>query len=365
MVRKILIAGLLPLAGCPIPSTLGLPCEVNSHCDAGQICVDGVCEMGTPSDTMTMPPMTMPPMTMPSSGTADDTSSTTDDSATSTTETPTSSTTASESSSESSSSTGLACGVNACVDLDILLVVDNSDSMFQWLLPLGNSLPTLFSLFDTELANVCTFHVGIANAEQMPQTNTPECQFPGALIQRLESCNGEKGDLPYYSELDGTPAEAFENLQCTFINQAFGGDPDERMLESLLGALDPVNNAAGACNDGFRRPGAELAILYLSDENDPTPSDQQDDFAELFQTYVDPSLVAFIGVVGDPTNEEPECQWAPDGEGEGTGAELPSALNGFLALSGIPLTQQARVDICESASYEFEDAFDVFASICR
>ena len=230
-------------------------------------------------------------------------------------------------------------------------------------MPLGNSLADLFALFEQEFSGVCSYHVGLANAEQMPEGNSADCQFPGALIQRNPAC--ADGDLPYYTNEDGTsPEDAFSALQCTLISQGFGGDEDERMLDSMLGALDPENSADGACNAGFRRPEANLAILYISDENDPTPSDEQDTAAERFLSYVDPDLVVFLAVVGDPSNPAPECQWVPDGN-EGTGAETPSALNGFLALSGIPLSQQARVDICESRAYEFDDAFQVFSSICR
>lgn len=313
--------------------------------------------MGRPGDTMMMPPPGPP-----TSSTTGSASSSTDDSATSASaETTTSATGSAETS--SSSSTGPSCGVEGCTDLDILLVVDNSDSMSQWLVPLGNSLPDLFDLFEQQLSDVCSFHIGIANAEQMPQDNSADCQFSGALVQRLEACGGQKGDLPYYSEADGSAADAFAALQCTFIQQGFGGDDDERMLDAMLGSLDPANSAAGACNEGFRRPEAELVLIFISDENDPTPMDEQDTVAEVFASYVDPGLVAFISVVGDPENEEPQCQWVPDEE-EGTGAEVPSALNGFLALSGIPLSQQSRIDICERASYDFSRAFEVFSTVC-
>ncbi|MCR9162487.1 MAG: hypothetical protein ACE37F_19380 [Nannocystaceae bacterium] len=369
MVRTILkLAALTFVVGCPVPSTLGLPCTRNSHCDPGQVCVDDVCEEGMPGETTMTPPMTMPPqMTASMSGTSDatDSVSTTDDSATVTGEGSTSGSTTDDSAGSSSSSTGQACGVDTCSDLDILLLVDSSDSMSQWLLPLGNSLPDLFALFEAELGGVCSFHIGIANHEEMPEANPPQCQIPGALLQRPESCNDRGLTTPYYSEEDGTPAEAFAALQCAFITAGFGGSDDERMLDSMLGALDPDNNAEGGCNEGFRRPGASLVIVYLSDEDDPTPMDEQDTVAELFATYVDPNLVAFISVVADPANEEPECQWDPFAGDEGEGAEISSALNGFLALSGIPLDQQARVDICQTVSYEFDDAFAVFSTVCE
>ena len=148
------------------------------------------------------------------------------------------------------------------------------------------------------------------------------------------------------------------------MTEGFSGSDDEYMLESMLGALNPENNAEGACNDGFRRPGANLVILYVSDEDDPTESSEQDTVAEVFQSYVDPGLVAFIAVVADPTNTAEACIWDPTGGDEGTGAETSSALNGFLALSQVPLTQQGRVDICQERTYEFNDAFEVFASVC-
>ena len=367
MVRTFLkLSALTLLVGCPVPSTLGLPCTQNSHCDRGQICVDDICEEGTPEDTaMTLPPMTMPPpMTDSMSGTTDDTTTSTTGSSTSSTTDESTSSTTDDPAESSSTSTGQACGVDSCTDLDILLLVDSSDSMSQWLLPLGNSLPDLFALFEAELENVCSFHVGIANHDEMPEANPAECQIPGALIQRPESCNDRGLTTPYYSDEDGTPAEAFAELQCAFITAGFGGSDDERMLDSMLGALNPDNNAKGGCNEGFRRPDANLVIVYLSDEDDPTPLDEQDTVAELFQSYVDPSLVAFISVVADPTNTDPDCEWDPFAGDEGEGAEVSSALSGFLALSGIPPNQQARVDICQTVSYEFDDAFNVFSAVC-
>ena len=237
--------------------------------------------------------------------------------------------------------------------------------MSQWLAPLANSLPSLFALFDDEVSNVCSFHVGIANADRVPDSNTPQCQYAGALIERPSNCSSTKDAPAYYStEVDGEASTAFAALQCTILTEGFSGSDDEHMLESLLGALNPTNNAEGACNDGFRRPDANLVVLYVSDEDDPTPMDELDTVAETFQEYVDPNLVAFISVVADPANTAAECVWDPAGGDEGSGAETPTAHNGFLALSGIPLLQQARVDICQMRTYEFSEAFDVFTSVC-
>ncbi|MBV1860386.1 MAG: hypothetical protein KUG77_18380 [Nannocystaceae bacterium] len=361
MVRSVLgVATLAVLAGCPIPSTLGLPCEDHVHCDDAQFCVEGTCRRMPPTGPMGTTGPVVPPTTTAPTGDPSSTA-TTDPTATS----PTESSSSTGGPETTSSSTGPSCGVDSCTDLDVLLVIDTSESMSQWLVPLSNSLPNLFSLFDDELSDVCSFHLGLASADRMPVGNTTDCQYPGALVQRPSNCSTE-GAPPYYStELDGEVSTAFSALQCTILSAGFNGSDDEHMLEALLGALNPENNARGECNDGFRRPGANLAIVYVSDENDPTPSEEQDTVAELFQDYLDPGLVAFISVVADPVNVAPECVWDPEGDEEGTGAETPSALNGFLALSGIPLAHQARVDICETVAYEFDDAFGVFTSICE
>jgi hypothetical protein len=364
MVRSILsLSTLWVFVGCAIPSTLGLPCETNAHCDQTQLCVEGTC-MRSPPPEETMGTMTGLPSATTSTGTGEASeSSGTDPSATSSGPSSSGSTTEPD---PTSSSTGPSCGVDTCTDLDILLLVDTSDSMFQWLVPLANSLPALFDLFDDELSSVCSFHVGLANADRLPESNPAPCQYAGALLQRPSNCSAIEGAPAYYStEVDGDASTAFAALQCTILTEGFSGSDDEYMLESMLGALNPENNAEGACNDGFRRPGANLVILYVSDEDDPTPSEEQDTVAETFQSYLDPDLVAFISVVADPSNHAAECVWDPSAGDEGTGAETPSALNGFLALSGIPLPQQARVDICQSRAYEFADAFDVFQSVCE
>ncbi len=367
MDRTFLIAALAALTACPIPNTLGLPCEVDGHCDVGQFCnAQDVCEQGEPDmppPTMSGPPPTGP-MTMPTDPTDASGTGTTDDPST------TATTAAAESSSSTTeaadtSSSGDVCGYQNCTDLDILLIVDNSESMLQWLAPLANSLAALFDLFIERLDPVCSFHIGLANSERMPESNSPECQYAGALLQRFEECGGADGAPSYYSNEDGTAADVFATLQCVILAQGLNGDSDERMLEAMLGALDPANSAEGECNAGFRRPNADLIVLYVSDENDPTPTDEQDTVADLFLEYVDPSRTAFLAAVGNPGNEDPMCEWVPDAEGEGMGTDTPSALSGFLALSGIPLSQQARVDICEDTVYVFDDAFMAFDATCE
>jgi hypothetical protein len=337
---------------CRVPDTLGLPCETDAHCDGSQVCADGVCApagAGSTSSTGTVA------MTSSSSGDVIATSSTgavADDSTSSSSSGP----------AVDSTTTGDVCGVGECVDLDVLVVLDNSPSMYQWLLPLASSLDSLVALISAELDAVCTYHVGIVTGDPAPALNSADCQQPGALIQVPATCSETLAGSPWLSDRSGPLTDAVEIAKCTLIEAGTGGPDDEIMLESMMASLDPLNNEPGTCNAGFRRPDAHLLMVYLSDEDDPTPIGELDTLADDFETWVDASRTAFISVVAD---DNVECPWDPSGtDSDGSGALVPTKLNGFLALTSIPLTQRATVDICEMVVYDFAEAFEVIAATC-
>lgn len=361
MGRTFLSSGLaigfgLALAGaCKIPSTAGLPCTEDEHCDPGQHCGMEVCRPGPRPPPMGMGTGPDDPSTTGGMGL---TSTTGGDETTTGGET----TVAVEDSGSSSSTDGGQCGIADCENVDLLVVLDNSPSMYQWLIPLANSLPSLIDKYSNTLNQVCTFHLGMTTGSDFHESNPEGCQGVGSLLHRSEMCGGGDGVLPWWSELDGTPDEVLDELRCLIIEQGTGGSEDEMMLASLMGALDPANSEADGCNAGFRRPDAHLMILFVTDEDDPTPMDQLDNLAEQFRGWVEPSEVAFVSVVADDADE---CPWDEMGtDTDGSGAQLPTGLNGFLALTDIPFDQQSVVDICETNTYDFSDALLVIGHAC-
>ena len=348
--------GLVLAGACRIPSTIGLPCKEDEHCDPGQHCGMEVCRPGPRP-----PPMDMSTGPVDPSTTGDMGSTNTSDGG-STTSTGGGTTVSLEDSGSSSSTGEDTCGIANCLDVDLLVVLDNSPSMYQWLLPLASSLPSLISKYAGTLEQVCTFHLGLVNGNDLNEDNPEGCQGVGSLLHRPEKCGGGDGVLPWWSEQDGTPEEVLDELRCLIIDQGTGGSEDEMMLASLMSALDPASSEDGACNAGFRRPEAHLMVLFVTDEDDPTPMDQLDDLAAQFREWVEPSEVAFVSVVADDADE---CPWDEMGtDTDGSGAQLPAGLNGFLALTDIPFDQQAIVDICETDSYDFGDAFLVIGQAC-
>lgn len=362
MVRSVLgaAAGLALGVGfgvaCRIPDTLGLPCETDAHCDGLQVCRQGVCSLpdegteattATPQTTTGVSTTSGVVVTSSSGGPADTTAG-------------------SESSTGvavgSSSSSGGACGVGVCTEIDLLIVLDTSPSMYQWLLPLAGSIDTLVSLVADEFGPLCGFHVGVTTGELMPDVIDPPCDTVGSLLRVPASCSAEHSGQSWVGSEMTDIQDAAEIMRCMLLDVGLNGPNDEHMIEAMVTALDPANNAAGACNDGFRRPDANLMIVYLSDEDDPTAQSRLDNFADDFNMWVDGSNASFIGVVAD---DDVECPWDPNGnDDDGSGAQVPTKLNGFLALASIPLAQRSMLDICEMLVYDFDEAFDVLEATC-
>ena len=362
MVRSLLTVttgvalGIAVGASCKIPDTLGLPCETDAHCDGLQVCRQGICALPTDdTGSTTAAPTTTDPST--TSGVVV-TSSTSDGTET---------TAAAESSTTSavagSSSSGGVCGVGECTDVDLLIVLDTSPSMYQWLLPLAGSIDSLVTLVSDQFAPLCTFHVGVTTGELAPDVIDPPCDTVGSLLRVPDTCSAALAGQSWVGSEMADIETAAEIMRCMLLDVGLNGPNDEHMLEAMVASVDPANNAAGACNDGFRRPDANLMVVYLSDEDDPTPQSELDTFADEFNLWVDGTRAAFIGVVAD---DDVECPWDPNGhDDDGSGTQLPTKLNGFLALTTIPLAQRATIDICEMAVYDFADAFGVLGTTCN
>ncbi len=357
-ILKLVVGAALGLAGgvaCRIPDTLGLPCESDTHCDGLQVCRQGVCALPTDdSDATTVSATTSGPGTssgvVVTSSTGDAASTTTGDS----------STTASV---VDSSSSGGACGVGDCTDVDLLIVLDTSPSMYQWLLPLAGSIDSLVSLVSAEFAPLCTFHVGVTTGELVPDAIAPPCDSVGSLLRVPDTCSATLAGQPWVGSEMTDIETAAEIMRCMLLDVGLNGPNDEHMLEALRSSVDPANNEAGACNEGFRRPDANLMIVYLSDEDDPTDQSDLDTLADDFNRWVDGSRTAFVGLVADDAFE---CPWTPNGnDDDGSGAQLPTKLNGFLALTTIPLAQRTTIDICEMGFYRFAEAFVALDATCN
>jgi hypothetical protein len=238
--------------GCSLPSsTLGLACEMDSHCDAGQSCQDGLCVAGGAE-------------TSESGGQTDDGSSGHDSSASAeTSESGSASESADSSSSESTG--GPDC---ACQKLDILFVLDNSVSFSAHAMSLAlgvfQATPEINDFVDT----ICDFHAGVTTS--LPKTNNPaECQMLGAL-----GTTDADGDSCGYADQGRsyiTKQDDFQNdIVCALNAGITLPDGGESPMGAMFAALGDPLNQPGACNEGFLRDDAPLLLIVISDVDEHT-----------------------------------------------------------------------------------------------
>lgn len=129
-------------------------------------------------------------------------------------------------------------------EVDILWVVDNSNSM-------ADEQEAIASKFEQFITNIeaanADFHLGVISTDlEDPDQN-------GKLL----------GDPLYL-----TPDDDYVPLFQDHIQLGVDGSTKEKGIDAALTALtEPL---VSSFNAGFRRPGATLSIIYLSDENDCT-----------------------------------------------------------------------------------------------
>ena len=151
--------------------------------------------------------------------------------------------------------------------IDVLWVIDNSGSMASSQKNLTDNFTSFINEFSSSGYD---FHLGVtttqaylANSIWTPFFNTNPSYYDGKAqgeIARLrDGVNG--GQHSGFFVLDGNTLDLTGKFLIN-ATQGINGNGDERSFESMQAALDSPLNA------GFRRPGAFLAVIILTDEDD-------------------------------------------------------------------------------------------------
>ncbi|MFO0673496.1 MAG: vWA domain-containing protein [Polyangiaceae bacterium] len=156
----------------------------------------------------------------------------------------------------------------ACPNVDVLFVIDNSGSMADKQARLAASFPGFANAIASRLPSAKTVHVGVVTTSAYYGASPQAC-----LVRETSGPSSTQAKcLTQTSFLDGHDASFAPAFAC-IAKVGAGGDDDEKPIRGLLGALDPTNNGAGACNAGFARPDAILVVVIISDEDDVKDGD--------------------------------------------------------------------------------------------
>lgn len=372
-----LVTGTLLLGGCPVPDTLGLPCERHQHCDPGQHCSpEQVCVMG-------QPPMPTGPGSTLGTGSGSSTEPGTDSTtapADTTTTASSSSSSSDEGTTTSTGTTGPGCGaaIGECEAVDVLFVVDNSGSMEDDNAQLIPAFANVDELLGNLVDGPCTYHLGVTTTEIAPDFQPARCQQRGALSRAGAICDPWADDPehpPWISETDSL------NLLGCLLAVGVDYDTDEKQLETVLEALGDAQQGPGGCNEGFMREGVPLIVVLITDEDDDDDSDDPLESSERtgsaggpsswwneLTAIKDPSELGMIVLAStDPGTCDP---WTPaSGLSDGTGAEYAERLLTFLQFfTGAGFSDHFRaVDICQPGSdiaAEVSQVETLLANVC-
>jgi hypothetical protein len=250
----------------------------------------------------------------------------------------------------------------SCAKVDLLFVVDNSGSMADEQAKLIANFPGFANEIQTTLADVDSYHVGVVVTDNfgLPfpdgvNNASPECRTHGALV--TSNMNGNCGPFAeghrYMTEMD--------DLGSAFACAANVGDQGsgyEEVAGSMLAAIGPGINAAGACNEGFIRDDALLVVVLISDENDDIESmGNPADWYALLSTlkFNEPDNVVVLSLLWDDSNGNPfGCQNATD-------EEYGAAIAEFTQM----FTNGSIGNLCaDSYQQFFSDAISVIDSAC-
>lgn len=211
----------------------------------------------------------------------------------------------------------------ACTTLDVLVVIDNSDTMAEEQVRLGAALPPFLALLDQQLP-------GIMSSMRIAVITTDAPEFVTA--SPAMDCMYASGT----SYMTFGPDLMTELACATAVGTS--GDPDERPMQMAIEALSPEMQGIDGANEGFLRETGPLVILFVTDE--------EDDF----------EAVTEWGSVGDPADWVDAIAATQDGQVHNV---VPLSLVGHEPPNACPPYQWNHVDGAEIATriIEFTEAF--------
>ncbi len=246
-------------------------------------------------------------------------------------------------SSDGTSSTGPAgdstsTGASACA-MDILFVVDNSGSMGTRIDRLRAAVPEFVGALDGVDLRAMVVDVDGDPFELCATAcvDTPECFDEGACpgisaclipcavcegydcdnTTAFEGCGGtlgagldvEQGEPDFPScdfasgerWIDGTEPSFAAALGCAVNVGIDSTAPTELVMQSMVAAVDTEGDAA-ACNEGFLRPDAGLAVVIVTDEDDDIEDSEGNPMfwqLELETSQQDEERIVVLAITGD------------------------------------------------------------------
>jgi hypothetical protein len=158
--------------------------------------------------------------------------------------------------------------IYACDTIDILFVIDNSNTMGEEQKNLLSNFPKFINAIEAITPPIKSYHIGVISTDIGAGGTKPSgCTLIGDEGKLLHAPNGTGCAAAYPTYLTGPSATIAKDFSC-IANIGVGGCGFEQQMESALVALTKQNY-----NKGFLRKNAPLAIIFITDEDDCSAKD--------------------------------------------------------------------------------------------
>jgi hypothetical protein len=159
-------------------------------------------------------------------------------------------------------------------DVDVLFVVDNSNTMEQEQANLAKNFPRFIEKLEQAQLG---YRVGVVSSDLgAGPYSLPSCELTGGDAGKLQTTPRVAGCIPpndsWIQKIGGAsnvPGGDVAGAFSCVARLGVGGCGFEQPLESAFRALDPQSKV----NPGFLRPDAALAVVYITDEDDCSAAD--------------------------------------------------------------------------------------------
>ncbi|WP_146157394.1 hypothetical protein [Enhygromyxa salina] len=244
-----------------------------------------------------------------------------------------------------------------CSVVDLLFVIDNSNSMSAEQANLIASFDGFIAGIQANLDEANDYHIGVVTTDAYALNDAP-CQQLGALV--TSSAAGPCG--PWAAGRFISLADDLAPAFTCAANIGGNGDTDEHQIEAALRAISPELGAPGACNEGFIRDDALLVLVLITDEDDGavfnqgSPGGPSDWFAEFVARKGIESNVVMLALGGLPPPNA--CNNAEPFEGAQITYRVAQLVNKF--------SYGQMGDVCaDDYSAFFADALEVIHDACN
>jgi hypothetical protein len=184
-------------------------------------------------------------------------------------------------------------------DLDVLFVVDDSPSMADEQVALAAGFERIIAALETIEGGLPNLHIAVVSGDGSGAFVVGDGCSPDGVRFLVDVAERDGSRIRNY---DGALVDAFT---CNAMVGSGGSEP-QQPLEAMRRALDGSNPD----NAGFRRDGAHLAIVLVSDEDDCSNLDPSRYAADPFACFEDGVLCGPDGCV--PREDSPTVQRVSD-----------------------------------------------------